>query len=150
MILAAKLTLLFTGVFFLTGLITGIWKYAHIARSEDACAPAYVDIAHRASLLYSFAALVIFKFVELSPYSPGWTLIFALGPQVFFALAIGTYVIHGLLNDTDNQLRKPYRLGSKRMPGFMIHGFMWALIAAEVGGFVALFAGVMQRVFTTM
>ena len=143
MILAAKLTLLFTGIFFLTGLITGIWKYAHIARSEDATAPAYVDIAHRASLLYSFAALVIFKFVELSPYSPGWTLIFALGPQVFFALAIGTYVIHGLLNDTDNQLRRPHRLGRQTLPPGLIMAFMGCLIVAEVGGFAVLLYGVL-------
>jgi hypothetical protein len=58
MSLAEQLCLTAACVFFMTGLLTGIWKYAHIARSADATAPVYVDIAHRSSLLYSFAALV--------------------------------------------------------------------------------------------
>ncbi|WP_421843998.1 hypothetical protein [Marinobacter algicola] len=49
-------------LFFMTGLLTGIWKYRHMARSEDATSPVYVDIAHRSSLLYSFAALLLAAF----------------------------------------------------------------------------------------
>ena len=46
-----------------------IWKYGHILNSADPRAPVYVDIAHRAALSYSFAALVMMKLVEYSPYS---------------------------------------------------------------------------------
>mgnify|MGYP002653205800 CR=1 FL=1 len=56
---SVKLALASAGVFFLSGLLTGVWKYAHMARTPAAQAPVYVDIAHRAALFYSFAALLI-------------------------------------------------------------------------------------------
>ena len=138
-------SLLFTytacGIFFLTGLITGVWKYYHIHSSREAQAPVYVDIAHRASLMYSFATLVLAKFVELSPYSETVTFWSAAGPIAFFALAISTYVIHGVLKDTDNQFKKPHKLGSFTLPNWMIVTFMVALIIAEIGGAGILFVG---------
>ncbi|MEZ4461502.1 MAG: hypothetical protein R3E66_17635 [bacterium] len=139
--LTTKITILFSGSFFLVGLLTGVWKYIAIARSEDSVAPAYVDIAHRASLMYSFACLVVLEFVALSPYPDTLTALFAIAPQVFFAAAICTYVIHGCLNDTDNQLHPPYRLGSRSLSGSLVHGFMVLLVVAELGGFAALFVG---------
>lgn len=138
-------SLLFTytacGVFFLTGLITGVWKYYHIHASEDAQAPVYVDIAHRTSLMYSFAALVLAKFVEFSPYSETVTFWAAAAPIVFFGLAISTYVIHGVLQDTDNQMRTPHRLGATTLPNWVIIAFMVTLTIAEIGGFGVLFVG---------
>ena len=56
---AVKLCILAAGVFFMSGLLTGVWKYWHIAHSAGATAPVYVDIAHRTSLLYSFAAILL-------------------------------------------------------------------------------------------
>lgn len=129
------------GIFFLTGLVTGVWKYYHIHSSEEAQAPVYVDIAHRSSLMYSFATLVLAKFVELSPYSETITFWSAAAPIVFFALAISTYVIHGILKDTDNQMKKPHKLGTFTLPNWMIITFMMALTIAEIGGFVILFVG---------
>ena len=64
---AEKLALLACGVFFLNALVTGTWKYVQIRSSPIAQAHPYVDVAHRASLLYSFAALLLARFVELSP-----------------------------------------------------------------------------------
>jgi len=145
--LASKLTIVCCGLFFLTGLLTGVWKYACIASSESATAPVYVDVAHRASLLYAFASLVVLQFLQLSPFGPALNLLCALAPQVFFALAIATYVIHGALRDTDNQLRAPHRLGDRTLPAWVIHGFMVALIAAELGGFGALFVGALFTLF---
>lgn len=144
---AVVLTLIACGGFFLTGLLTGAWKYAWMAKSADATSPAYVDIAHRSSLMYAFACLVLLHFVMLSPWSSAWTLVFAAAPILFFALAVGTYLIHGLLRDTDNQLRSPHRLGRRTLPPVLVHGFMVALIIAEVGGFLALFGG---AVFTLL
>ena len=142
---AGRFCLIAAGVFFLTGLLSGAWKYFHIARSPTATAPVYVDIAHRASLLYSFASILLAHFVVLSAWSVRVNLLAAIALVTFFAAAILTYVVHGLLRDTDNQLQKPYRLGSLPMPGVMIHGFMWVLMAAEIGGFVVLFTGVIAN-----
>jgi hypothetical protein len=143
-------SLLFTytacGIFFLTGLITGVWKYYHIHSSKEAQAPTYVDIAHRTSLMYSFAALVLAKFVELSPYSETVTFWSAAAPIVFFALAISTYVIHGILKDTDNQMKKPHKLGASTLPNWVILSFMVALIIAEIGGFGVLFVGFLSTI----
>jgi hypothetical protein len=129
------------GIFFLTGLVTGVWKYWHIHSSEDAQAPVYVDIAHRTSLMYSFAALVLAKFVEFSPYSEAVTFWAAAAPILFFGLAISTYVIHGILQDTDNQMKRPHKLGAFTLPNWVIIAFMAALIVAEIGGFGILFVG---------
>ena len=63
---AESLAVVMAGVFFLNGLLTGVWKYLQIRSSESATAHPYVDIAHRASLLYSFAALLLAKFAEIS------------------------------------------------------------------------------------
>lgn len=141
---AVKLCVVASGVFFMAGLLTGAWKYFHIAHSADAVAPAYVDIAHRAALLYSFAALLLAVFATLSAWSATVDLLAAALPLAFFAFAIGSYVLHGLLRDTDNQLRRPHRLGPATVHPVAIAGFMWALMAAEIGGFAVLFAGFLK------
>ena len=143
---AETLCLLAAGLFFMTALLTGWWKYRCIATSESATAPVYVDIAHRASLMYSFSALLLREFVPYSPLDATGT-VWAVGmPLLFFALAIGTYVLHGLLRDTDNQLRNPHRLGSRTLPGIVIHGFMWALAIGEIGGFAILLWGFLKSI----
>lgn len=141
---AADLCLLAAGVFFMTGLLTGAWKYLAMARSAEAQSPVYVDIAHRASLMYAFAAILMREFVPYSPFSDAVTTLAAGLPLLFFGLAIGTYVIHGVLKDTDNQLRRPHVLGRRTLPAWMIAGFMIALMAAEIGGFALLFWGFLQ------
>lgn len=142
---ALVLSLFASGVFFMTGLLTGVWKYRHMWVSEDAEAPYYVNTAHRASLLYAFAALVFYHFVVYSPWSPPVNL-FAVGiPVFFFGFAITTYIVHGLLRDTDNQFRQPHLLGSFELPTFVVRGSMWLLIIGEIGGFgVLLFGFILQ------
>lgn len=141
---ADTLCLLAAGLFFMTGLLTGLWKYLCIARSAEATAPLYVDIAHRASLMYAFSALLLRAFVPYSPLAATGTLIAVAAPLLFFAFAISIYVLHGILRDTDNQLRSPHRLGNKTLPGVLIHGFMWALALAEIGGFAVLLWGFLR------
>ncbi|MFP3977415.1 hypothetical protein [Marinobacter sp. KMM 10035] len=145
--LAEKLSLTAAFIFFMTGLLTGIWKYWCMATSPKAAAPRYVDIAHRSSLMYSFAAMLLGWFASHSVY-PDWlntlAAVCALG---FFALAIGTYLIHGFLRDTSNQLRKPHRLGTMTLPSWIVHGFMVALIVAEVGGSLILGSGAMLSIW---
>ncbi len=127
-----RAVLLAAGLIFLWALLLGVWKYRGMATSPDALAHPYVDTAHRAALLYSFATLLIAVFVELSGWSQLVNLIAAFALIFFFVGAIAGYAIHGYRRDTDNQFREP-------VPG--THAFMWALIAAEIGGFAVLLAG---------
>lgn len=120
------------GVMFLWALALGIVKYRQMATSQNALAHPYIDTAHRAALLYSFATLLVATFVELSAWSTLVNLLAAGALVFFFAAAVVGYMIHGLRRDTDNQFRDPVR-GT--------HGFMFALIVAEIVGFAILFAG---------
>ena len=146
---AVRLSILAAGIFFSSGLLTGAWKYFCIVRSASAQAPVYVDIAHRTSLLYSFAALLLAQFAALSAYPAAVNLWAAAIPLAFFAAAIASYVLHGLLNDTDNQLRAPHKVGNTPLPRGSLHAFMWLLMVGEIGGFAVLFAGVLKRLCET-
>lgn len=143
MTIAEKICLTFAFVFFLTGLLTGVWKYWHMARSEQATAPNYVDIAHRSSLLYSFAAILLGQLAAVSAFSDPVNTMAALAALVFFALAIVAYIVHGILRDTDNQLRRPHVLGNTTLPNGVMTGAMVLLIAGEMGGFAVLGTGAM-------
>jgi hypothetical protein len=137
MITAYQIAIIAAGIFFLNGLLTGVWKYNQIAASEDGKAHPYVDMAHRASLLYSFAAILIATFIEISQLSNTVETIATLLLIVYFAFAIMTYMIQGLLKKTDNQLR--HITASTRW-------FMWSLIVAEIAGFAILFYGVLVAI----
>jgi hypothetical protein len=143
---AESLAIVAAGVFFLNGLLTGVWKYLQIRSSESATAHPYVDIAHRASLLYSFAAILLAKFAEISQLPDTVEFFAVLFPLVFFGGAIVLYMLHGYFQDTDNQLRPPFTMGKRRMPAWVVATQMWALVVAEIGGFVVLFYGVLKAV----
>jgi len=66
-----RITLLAAGLIFLLALVLGVWKYRQILVADDHHAHPYVDIAHRAALLYSFATLLIAAFVQFSAW-PAW------------------------------------------------------------------------------
>ncbi len=142
--LAQKTALTAAMTFFVVALLGGVWKYAAIRRSPKAEAPAYVDIFHRASLLYAFACLLLERMVEVSQL-PTWVELSALAAAIFFfAFAVFGYALHGWLNYTDNQLRRPYRLGSGTLPPWVVHGSMVALVIGEIGGTLVLMYGVIQ------
>ena len=147
MTLAEQLCLSAAFVFFLTGLLTGVWKYAHIARSPTATAPVYVDISHRSSLLYSFAALLLARFAALSVFAPAVNAAASVAVLSFFALAIGTYIVHGILRDTDNQLQRPHRVGNLLLPSWATGVFMGFLMVAEVGGALVLGVGALLGIW---
>jgi hypothetical protein len=127
-----KAVLLASALMFLWALLLGVWKYRQMATSADGRAHFYVDTAHRAALLYSFALLLVATFVQLSGWSPAVNLLAAGAMALYFYGAVAIYAVHGWLRDTDNQLRDPVR-GT--------HGFMLTLIAAEIGGWLVLIAG---------
>jgi hypothetical protein len=129
-----KAVLLAAGLIFLGALLLGVWKYRQMAASPEGLAFPYVDIAHRAALLYSFATLLVATFVELSGFSSAVNLIAAFAVVAFFVGAIAGYVVHGLKRDTENQFRR-----GEGPPG--LHPFMWSLIVVEIVGFGVLLAG---------
>lgn len=127
-----KAVLLASALMFLWALLLGVWKYRQIAASEQAVAHPYVDIAHRAALLYSFALLLVATFVELSAWGTLVNSLAAAAMTFYFYAAVAGYALHGWRQDTDNQFRDPVA-GT--------HGFMWTLIGAEIGGWLVLIAG---------
>ena len=129
-----KAVLFAAGLIFFGALLLGVWKYRQMAASPDGLAHPYVDTAHRAALLYSFATLLLATFVELSGFSTAVNLIAAFAVIAFFVGAIGGYVVHGLNRDTENQFRRG------EGPA-VLHQFMWSLIVVEPVGFAVLFAG---------
>jgi uncharacterized oligopeptide transporter (OPT) family protein len=130
--LDTKITLLSGGLIFLLALVLGVWKYRQIMTSADHRAHPYVDIAHRAALLYSFATLLIAAFVELSAWPTWVNLTAAMVVVFFFVAAIAAYIEHGARRDTVNQFENPVR-GTGVL--------MVMLIVGEIGGFGVIFAG---------
>lgn len=129
---AAQLALLAAGLILLWGLLLGVWKFAQISRSPVGQAHIYVDIAHRAALMYSFATLVLAALVQFSAW-PTWVNVVALGVVVaFFVGAIAAYCLHGWRQDTTNQYHP-------RDPA--LNAATIALIVGEVGGTVVILAG---------
>lgn len=127
-----KVTLLSAGLIFLLALLLGVWKYQQIATSKDHKAHVYVDIAHRAALMYSFATLLVAVFVELSGWPTWVNMTAAMVVVYFFVTAIGSYMLHGALRDTTNQFESG---------GWFLRVGMVLLILGEIGGFSVLLAG---------
>jgi hypothetical protein len=130
-----KAVMLGAGAMFLIALALGVWKYRQMSTSPDHLAHPYVDTAHRAALLYSFATLLIAAFVQFSGWSEAVDLLASGVLYVFFVAAVASYAYHGLRRDTDNQFRDPVPSASA------VHGFMVALIVGEIGAFAVLMAG---------
>ena len=136
--LSVKIALLVSGIFLLNGMLTGIWKYAKIMSSEKHQAPAYVDIAHRASFFYSFASLVIAKLMEFSPFGNFWQIVIVAFPLGYFLLTVTGYIREGYLNRTENMF-------SER--NFVTVWFMYGLIIGEIGGFLLILGGFVYTQF---
>ncbi|HKJ36525.1 MAG TPA: hypothetical protein VKA36_08165 [Solirubrobacterales bacterium] len=130
-----KAVLLAAGLIFIWALLLGIWKWRQMVGSPEGLAHPYVDVAHRAALLYSFATLLLAVFVELSGWSEAVNATAAFAAILFFVAAIATYVWHGLRRDTENQIRD----GGPADAIFMV-----LLIVAEVGGSAVLVAGFVE------
>lgn len=128
--------LLAAALMFLWALLLGVWKYRQMLASPDGLAHPYVDTAHRAALLYSFALLLVATFVELSGWSVLVNLLAAGAMTLYFYAAVAGYALHGWRRDTDNQIHD-------RTPG--LQPFMVTLIAAEIGGWLVLIAGFLER-----
>jgi ABC-type multidrug transport system permease subunit len=123
------------GLFFLVALLCGVWKWRQMLSRPDHLAHPYVDIAHRASLLYSFAALLLAVFAGLSAWSATIDLVATAVPLAYFAGAIAVYIWHGAKEDTSNQFESR---------GFLTTWGTVLLVIGEIGGFLVLFAGTVK------
>jgi hypothetical protein len=135
---ATKIVMLFAGVMFLWALVLGVVKYAQILRSPEHRAHPYTDVAHRAALLYSFALLLVAAFVEFGQWSFSVNLAASSAMALYFATAVAGYTAHGLRKDTVNQFSRA--TGSLKV-------FMATLVAVEIGGWLVLVAGFVDRQF---
>ncbi len=136
--LSVKIALLASGVFLLTGMITGVWKWSKIMASPEHKAPAYVNLAHLASFFYSFASLVIAQLAEFSPYSDAVQIAVVVIPIIFFVGTVATYIAEGFRNRTENMF-------SERT--FVTTTFMYVLIAGEIGSFLLILGGFVYTQF---
>ena len=145
--LAVKLAILFSGIFLWVGMLTGVWKYLQIRNSAQSRAHYYVDIAHRRSVLYAPATLILAVLAYYSQFSETINLICVILNLAFFSFSIGAYILHGVLKDTTNQFKKPHQLGKVQLPGILMTLAMIGLILAELGGTGVLFWGAAQGIF---
>jgi hypothetical protein len=131
-----KAVLTADAVMFLCALLLGVWKYRQIASSAEHTSHVYTDIAHRTALFYSFALLLLATFVQLSGFSPLVNLLAAGAMAFYFFASVTIYASHGWRKDTENQFRDAVR-GT--------HAYMSTLILAEIGGWLVLVAGFLDK-----
>ncbi len=130
--LSVKLALIFSGVYLWVGMLTGVWKYVQISRSELARAHYYVDIAHRSSLLYAPASLILAVMAYCSSFQEIINLLCVIVNLVFFSFSIPSYVLHGWLKDTTNQFKQPHQLGAVHLPKILLRLAMILLVIGEI------------------
>ena len=129
-----KLSILFAGLFLLIGMITGVWKYATIMKSENAKSSMYVDIAHRNALLFSFACVVIAKLMEFSPFSPKIQIVITGIPLFYFSLTTINQIKEGFAGRTET-IFKERNFSTTWFTYGLIVGEIFA-ISLMIGGFV--------------
>ena len=140
---SVKIAVIFAGIFLWVGMLTGVLKYWQMRQSPQARAHYYTDIAHRSSLLYAPASLIIAVMAYWSIWAEWLNLLCVIFNLIFFSSSILAYVLHGVLQDTTNQFRTPHQLGQRRIPAIFMTLAMLGLIGAEVGGTGVLLLGML-------
>lgn len=130
--LAIKISLLSSGLFLLLGMLIGIIKYRGMLTNSSHTAPVYIDIAHRAAFMYSFAMLVIARLLEYNPYSDRVQLGATGLVLVFLTLTVSGYLAHGFKDKTDNIFRERT---------FTTTWYMYMLIIGEISGLSVIIWG---------
>lgn len=140
-----RLALAGGGALFLLAMAFGVWKFVAMSRSEAAEAPVYVDIAHRAALMYALSCPLIAAVAAMNRLPAGVRFVAVGLLLTSFAGALASYAAHGLLRDTDNQYRRPHRLGNRPLPRRLLSTLTWAKACSDLGGFGLLFLGFVAR-----
>ncbi|MEQ1310626.1 hypothetical protein [Acinetobacter sp. XH1639] len=142
---ATKLAIIFSGIFLWVGMLTGVWKYYQIRNTELARAHYYVDIAHRSSLLYAAASLILAALSYFTSLSDSLSLFCVVANLFFFSMSILVYIIHGMLKDTTNQFKQPHKLGQWSIPRWCMTFLMLGLIMVELGATAVLLLGTILK-----
>ncbi|MBJ9954234.1 MULTISPECIES: hypothetical protein [unclassified Acinetobacter] len=145
--LSVKLAVIFSGIYLWVGMLTGVWKYVQISRSELARAHYYVDIAHRSSLLYAPASLILAVMAYCSSFQKIINLLCVMVNLVFFSFSIASYILHGWLKDTTNQFKQPHQLGSVHLPKILLRLAMILLVIGEIFATGVLLLGMIKGLF---
>lgn len=145
--LSVKLAVIFSGIYLWVGMLTGVWKYVQISRSELARAHYYVDIAHRSSLLYAPASLILAVMAYCSSFQEIINLLCVMVNLVFFSFSIASYILHGWLKDTTNQFKQPHQLGSVHLPKTLLRLAMILLVIGEIFATGVLLLGMIKGLF---
>ncbi|EOR07835.1 hypothetical protein [Acinetobacter genomosp. 15BJ] len=130
---ATQLAIVFSGIFLWVGMLTGVWKYYQIRQTAQARAHYYVDIAHRSSLLYAAASLILAALSFFTVLSDSIALFCVVANLFFFTMSILIYILHGLLKDTTNQFKQPHQVGKWTLPAWCMTLMMLSLIIVELG-----------------
>lgn len=145
--LSVKLAVIFSGIYLWVGMLTGVWKYVQISRSELARAHYYVDIAHRSSLLYAPASLILAVMAYCSSFQEIINLLCVMVNLVFFSFSIASYILHGWLKDTTNQFKQPHQLGNVHLPKTLLRLAMILLVIGEIFATGVLLLGMIKGLF---
>ncbi len=137
---APRIALIASGIFFMAGLLTGVWKYLCMRRHQTAEAPHYVNTAHHAALMYAFAAQLLAVFAATSAFPDTVNTIAVIFPLLFFAIAIFHYINLGLTTQSNNSMRD----SANRAKDYLMLNI---LAAAEIGGFSVLLFGFFLRLW---
>lgn len=136
--MATKISILFSGLFLLIGMLTGVWKYSSIMKSENHKAPMYVNIAHQNALLFSFACLVIAKLMEFSPFSSTIQLIITGIPLFYFSLTNINQIKEGLSGRNETVFKER---------NFSTTWFTYGLIIGEISSIALMIIGFVYTQF---
>ncbi|MFC8946367.1 MULTISPECIES: hypothetical protein [Streptomyces] len=121
------------GLIFLASLVLGVWKWQQSISSVDGTAHRYVNVAHNAGLMYSFAvAAIVAPLVQFSGWPSAVNITAAAAIIGMFIVTISNYVRLAIEGRTDNQMRD-------RRPS--LRGVREALIIGEIGGTAVLLTG---------
>lgn len=83
------------GLLLVVGMASGVWKWLAMRSSAEARAPLYVDVLHRAALLYAAATLVLARLVMASAFPAAWNAAAFWLCWSFFVITLVTYAVHG-------------------------------------------------------
>lgn len=136
---APRIALIASGIFFMAGLLTGVWKYICMRQTQRVEAPHYVNTAHRAALMYAFAAQLLAVFAATSAFSDTVNTVAVIFPLLFFGIAIFHYINLGLTTESNNSMRD----SSDRSKAYLILNI---LAVSEIGGFSVLLLGFFLRI----
>ncbi len=148
MTLATKYCITAAFIFFMIGLLAGIWKYLLMVKSERTTSRYYVDAAHSTSFLYAMSALLLGLFAHYSVF-PAWlNEVAALSALIFFGFTILFNVVTGAKSDTRNQIKESKNGSPGFSPMWLVHFCMILLIIGEVGGSAILGVGALLAIWS--